>query len=144
MIMSDATVVYNTSATVIMPDLVEGVSQPPAVSGNGIERPDPAPAGVAIGKTPDTEAIAQAAIHHLRGDASGALNILIAVESAFRTVDLLSALGYIQIELGHHEAAAQTYSELMQKQPALAEGWFQWGFCLYRLGQTAEALQRFE
>lgn len=93
---------------------------------------------------PDTAAIARAAIHHLNADPKAALTSLLAVEPEFETPDLLAALGFIQAELGNYDAAGQAYSGLVQKEPGATEGWFQWGYCLYKLGRTSEALERFE
>jgi tetratricopeptide (TPR) repeat protein len=93
---------------------------------------------------PDAAAIAKAVIQHLNGDAKGALQILLSVDREFETPDLLAALGYIQSELGSHEDAAVCYGKLVFKEPEAAEGWFQWGYCLYKLGRTTDALERFQ
>ncbi len=129
-------------ATIFMPDVENGADI--TVASDGHSGPSDQQVDGQAPATADTEAIAQAVIHHIRGDAAGALNLLLSIDSAERSIDLLFALGFIQIELGQYEAAAQTYNDLVQKQPEAAEAWFQWGFCLYRLGHTAEALQRFE
>ena len=131
------------TATVVMPDFENPAGQLLANSIVKQDSTDPQPAAAAAAGS-DTEPIAQSVIHYLRGDGNSALRVLLAVGPQFRTPDLLAALGYIQTELGHHDAATETYAELMQKQPALAEGWFQWGFNLYRLGRTTEALERFD
>jgi tetratricopeptide (TPR) repeat protein len=130
------------SATVIIPDFENGGG----LLANSTPKHDAADRRrlAASGTESDTQPLAQSVIHYLQGDSAGALRLLLAVEQSSRTPDLLAALGYIQTEQGHHEAAAETYSELMQKQPGMAEGWFQWGFNLYRLGRTAEALERFD
>lgn len=93
---------------------------------------------------PDTAAIAKAVIHHLNGDARGALQILQAVDREFETPDLLAALGYVQSELGNHEEAALCYGKLVLREPEATEGWFQWGYCLYKMGRTTDALERFQ
>lgn len=139
--MADAILMRGTVATVIIPEMQNGVGHFPSEPGaESADESTPAPAGL----EPDTDAIAQAAILHLRGNSAGALQVLTAVDPAQRTADLLSALGYVQAELHEYAAAAQTYSELAQMQPSMAEAWFQWGFCLYRLGETASALQKFD
>lgn len=132
-----------TDAAVIVPDFRNGAGEFPAHASPKPDSTEQRDRG-ASGAQSDTQAIAQAVIYHLRGDAAAALKALLAVDQDHRSADLLGSLGYIQTELGQYEAAAQTYSELMQLQPGMAEGWFQWGFCLYRLGHTAEALQRFD
>ncbi len=92
----------------------------------------------------DAEAIAKAAIHHLNGDLAAALQCLVSLEPALETEDLLKARGYLQLELGKYAAAAESYGSASQKDPSAAENWFQWGFCLYKMGDFADALKRFE
>ncbi len=60
------------------------------------------------------------------------------------TADLLKSRGYIQIELKDFSGAAKSYEGATGKQPDSAENWFQWGFCLQKLGQIGEALSKFE
>ncbi|MGA2598980.1 MAG: tetratricopeptide repeat protein [Bryobacteraceae bacterium] len=93
---------------------------------------------------PDTAAIAKAVIRHLNGDPKGALQILQSVDREFETPDLLAALGYIQSELSNYEEAAVCYGKLVLREPEATEGWFQWGYCLYKLGRTTDALERFQ
>ena len=93
---------------------------------------------------PDTAAIAKAVIRHLNGDPKGALQILQAVDREFETPDLLAALGYIQSDLSNYEEAAVCYGKLVLREPEATEGWFQWGYCLYKLGRTTDALERFQ
>jgi tetratricopeptide (TPR) repeat protein len=93
---------------------------------------------------PDAKAISRAVIHHLKGDLAAASKALQEVEKKYETADLFAARGYIQSELGNFAAASQAYSELVEKEPGATEGWFQWGYCLYKQGNVAEALERFE
>src|ERR1700736_958618 len=88
------------TATLIMPDFENGNGSLPVTS---IAKQDSAdqPRSVAPGVESDIEPIAQAVIHYLRDDRSGALKGLLAVGQQSRTPDLLAALGYIQTELGH-------------------------------------------
>jgi protein O-GlcNAc transferase len=92
----------------------------------------------------DAGAIAKAAIHHLNGDLAAALQCLVSLEPELETEDVLKARGYLQLELGKYAAAAESYGSASKKDPAAAESWFQWGFCLYKLGDFADALKRFE
>lgn len=111
-----------------------------------IVRPDIAPAktrGAAQSRA-DAGAIAKAAIHHLKGDLAGALACLEEVGAALETADLLRARGYIQLELADFAAAERSYASAAEKEPVCVENWFQWGYCLHKLGELAEALKAFE
>ncbi|HLJ47289.1 MAG TPA: tetratricopeptide repeat protein [Bryobacteraceae bacterium] len=130
------------SATVVIPDIENGAGQFPAAQSQQRETDQPVPP--ATTRELDTEPLARAVVHYLRGEGSESLRILLAAAEQCKTPDLLAALGYVQTELGQHGAAAETYGELTQQSPAVAEAWFQWGFNLYKLGRTAEALERFD
>jgi tetratricopeptide (TPR) repeat protein len=92
----------------------------------------------------DAGMIAKAAIHHLNGDLVAALECLVSLDPELDTEDVLRARGFIQLELGKYPAAAESYASASKKEPGAAENWFQWGFCLYKLGNFADALTRFE
>ncbi len=98
----------------------------------------------ALAGRPDALPIAQAAVRHMKGDLWGALECLTSVAPELETADLLKSRGYIQIELKDYASAAKSYEGAVGKQGDSAENWFQWGFCLQKLGQSAEALPRFE
>ncbi len=132
-------------ATIVAPDSTDhtvGVRllslQPPAL------KPDDQLPSDAPPERPDAKAISRAVIHHLKGDPAAALRALQDVDSENVTADLCAARGYIQSELGNFAAAAEAYSELVEKEPGATEGWFQWGYCLYKQGHVPEALERFE
>ena len=97
-----------------------------------IKAPQPAEGG-------DAPVIAKAVIRHLKGDLKGALQIVSTVENGLETPVILAARGYLQTELGEFAAAARTYTALTEAQASDGEGWFQLGFCLYKLGRAAEA-----
>ena len=133
-------------ATIIAPDGLDQAVVMPSPASLDPETLHPEGQDPPLGQSarPDTAAIARAAIHHLNDDPKGALSALLAVEPEFETSDLLAALGFIQAELGNYEASSQAYSGFVQKEPQATEGWFQWGYSLYKLGRTTEALERFE
>ena len=92
----------------------------------------------------DAGLIAKAAIHHMNGDLAAALKCLVSLEPELETEDVLRARGFIQLELGKYADAAESYATASKKEPGSAENWFQWGFCLYKLGNFPDALTRFE
>ena len=92
----------------------------------------------------DALPIANAAVLHLKGDLRGALDCLVSVDADLETADLLKSRGYLQIELKDFGAAANSYQQATDKQPESVENWFQWGFCLQKLGHASDALERFE
>ena len=93
---------------------------------------------------PDAIPIANAAVLHLKGDLRGALEILVSASSELETADLLKSRGYLQIELKDFSSAATSYEGATNKQSGSVENWFQWGFCLQKLGRAQEALEKFE
>ncbi|MEO8026410.1 MAG: tetratricopeptide repeat protein, partial [Bryobacteraceae bacterium] len=95
-------------------------------------------------RRPDAGPIARAAIYHLRGDFHGALQCLVGIDPELETPDLLRARGYIQIELADFAAAEHSYAAAAEEDPTGVENWFQWGFCLHKLGEFAQALKAFE
>jgi len=48
------------------------------------------------------------------------------------------------VNMEDYEAAASSYALLLDHQGGDAEGWFQWGFCLQKLGRSTEALEKFQ
>ncbi len=114
---------------------VEPASAPRAES-NASEHPG--------GTRRDTTAIAKAAIFHLNGELQQALDTLQAVDKADESVDLLMARGYLQVELKQYEGALESFSRVVEQQPTSAEGLFQQGLSLHKLGRIADALPSFE
>lgn len=140
--MADAVIVQSENS-VLTPRMPNGKKRPGEPSIAKRERVGGQRANGSAGD-PATAAIAQAVIHHLKGDPAGALKALVSVSPEHRNSELLSALGYTQTELGQYQDAARTYAELTQSEPKMADAWFQWGYCLHRLSQPAEALERFD
>ncbi len=95
-------------------------------------------------RRPDAGPISQAAIFHMQGDLAGALKCLSSVSSELETPDLLRARGYLQLELADFAAAEHSYSAAAELEPDSVENWFQWGFCLHKTGELAQALKAFE
>jgi len=95
-------------------------------------------------RRPDAGPIAQAAIRHLRGELAGALECLAGVGADLETPDLLRARGYIQLELNDFAGAEHSYSAAADQDPECVENWFQWGYCLHKLGELTQALKAFE
>jgi tetratricopeptide (TPR) repeat protein len=89
--------------------------------------------------------LARAVVLHMKGDLKGALTALeAAANNGAGDPEILAARGYLQMDLADYEAAAQSYALLLDHQANDAEAWFQWGFCLQKLGRSAEALEKFQ
>ena len=90
-------------------------------------------------------ALARAVVLHMKGDLKGALSALDSADhNGAGNAEILAARGYLQMDLEDYEAAARSYALLLDHQSGDAEGWFQWGFCLQKLGRSAEALEKFQ
>ncbi len=111
-----------------------------------IALPDLAPTPTAINSSrrPDAGPISKAAILHMRGDLAGALECLTNLSTDLETPDLLRARGYIQLELNDFAGAEHSYSAAADAEPTCVENWFQWGYCLHKLGELTQALKAFE
>ena len=59
------------------------------------------------------------------------------------TPETAAARAHLLAELQRYDEAAVEYDKLLELRPHYAEGYYQGGACLYRLGKHAEALQRF-
>jgi tetratricopeptide (TPR) repeat protein len=89
-------------------------------------------------------ALARAVVLHMKGDLKGALTALESADhNGAADPEILAARGYLLMDLGEYEAAARSYALLLDHQAGDAEAWFQWGFCLQKLGRSAEALEKF-
>jgi tetratricopeptide (TPR) repeat protein len=104
----------------------------------------PAARNGAESNRPDAVAIARAAIHHLNGQPEQALECLLSVDQSNETPDLLTARGYLLIDLKRYEPALETFNRLVSTQPSSSENLFQQGLCLQKLGRIADALPSFE
>src|SRR5258708_39373781 len=95
-------------------------------------------------KAPAT-ALARAVVLHMKGDLKGALRALDAADRNGSTdPEILASRGYLQMDLADYEAAARSYARLLDSKNGDAEAWFQWGFCLQKVGRSAEALEKFQ
>src|SRR5258708_39723722 len=92
-----------------------------------------------------TTALARAVVLHMKGDLKGALSALDSAGTNGTTdPEILAARGYLQMDLADYEAAARSYALLLDSKSGDAEAWFQWGFCLQKVGRSAEALEKFQ
>ncbi|HEY6393660.1 MAG TPA: tetratricopeptide repeat protein, partial [Bryobacteraceae bacterium] len=90
-------------------------------------------------------ALARAVVLHMKGDLKGALSALdSANQNGAGNTEILAARGYLQMDLADYESAARSYALLLDHHSGDAEAWFQWGFCLQKLGRSAEALEKFQ
>ncbi len=117
----------------VQPELVSAGSPMPSITRNGTEP-----------NRPDAVAVARAAIHHLNGQPEQALESLLAVSPEHETPDLLTARGYLQVELKRYEPALETFNRLIAAAPPSSETFFQHGLCLQKLGRIVEALPSLE
>ncbi len=90
-------------------------------------------------------ALARAVVLHMKGDLKGALKALdSAGHDEAGDTEILAARGYLQMDLEDYEGAARSYALLLDHKGGDSEAWFQWGFCLQKLGRSAEALEKFQ